>query len=108
MKLKGAILGFGNIAELGHWPTYSNSAEAEIVAVMDPSSKRQKAAKALGLRVYATPEDLFQKEKLDFVDICTPPSLHAELVLEALENQCHVLCEKPLALKVSDYEALAK
>jgi predicted dehydrogenase len=112
-KLQCAFIGFGNIAELGHWPSYAKASEgkpseAEIVAVMDPSPKRQEAAKALNLRVYNSVEELFRTEKLDFVDICTPPSSHAELALKALEHGCHVLCEKPLTLKPTDYEDLAK
>ena len=109
-KLQGAFIGFGNIAELGHWPAYGNSSEAEIVAVMDPSLNRQAVAKAMksGLRAYGTIDELFRTEKLDFVDICTPPSSHAELALKALEKNCHVLCEKPLTLKLSDYEELSK
>jgi predicted dehydrogenase len=109
-RRQGAFIGFGKIAELGHWPAYAASSEAEIVAVMDPSPHRQAAAKALnpGLRAYGTLEELFHAEKLDFVDICTPPSSHAELALKALEQKCHVLCEKPLTLKSSDYEELSQ
>ena len=109
-RLRGAIIGFGNIAELGHYPSYANSAEAEIVAVMDPSPSRREAAQALklGLRAYETVDALFRAEKLDFVDICTPPSSHTELALKALEQHCHVLCEKPLTLKTSAYEELSK
>jgi len=109
-KLQGAFIGFGKIAELGHWPAYAGSSEAEIVAMMDPSTARQAAATALmpGLRAYGTMEELFRTEKLDFVDICTPPSSHAELAMMALERKCHVLCEKPLTLKLSDYEELIK
>lgn len=109
-KLQGGFIGFGNIAELGHWPTYAGSSDCEIVAVMDPSEARQAAAKALNpsLRTYGTVEDLFRTEKLDFVDICTPPASHATLAQLAMESGCHVPCEKPLSLKPSEYEALAK
>ena len=109
-KLRGAFIGFGKIAELGHWPSYATSAEAEIVAVMDPAPERQQAAKALilGLKTYSTVDDLFRTEKLDFVDICTPPSSHAELALKAIEHHCHVLCEKPLTVQPAEYEALSK
>lgn len=109
-KLQGAFIGFGNIAEHGHWPSYAKSSDAEIVAVMDPSPARQEAAKALksDLRTYSSVEDLWRAEKLDFVDICTPPSSHAALAVQALENNCHVLCEKPLTLKTPEYETLAK
>ena len=109
-KLKGAFIGFGNIAEFGHWPSYAASPEVEIIAVMDPSSARQEAAKKLNpsMRAYGTVEDLFRHEQLDFVDICTPPSSHASLAIQALEKKCHVLCEKPLTLKESDYQELSK
>ncbi len=109
-KLRGAFIGFGNIAQFGHWPSYAKSSEAEIVAVMDPSAARQEAAKTLkpDLHVYGSADDLFRAEKLDFVDICTPPSSHAELAIKALENNCHVLCEKPLTLKLTDYADLSK
>jgi predicted dehydrogenase len=109
-KLKGAFIGFGNIAQFGHWPSYAASAEAEIVAVMDPSPARQQAAKALksDLRVYSSADDLFGAEPLDFVDICTPPAWHAPLAIQALSKNCHVLCEKPLTLKLSDYADLSK
>jgi predicted dehydrogenase len=35
-------------------------------------------------------------DKVDVVIICTPPSLHAEMIEEALDAGKHVICEKPL------------
>ncbi len=109
MKLRGAFIGFGNIAQFGHYPSYAKSTEAEIVAVMDPSAARQEAARKLNsaIHTYSMVDELFAKEKLDFVDICTPPSSHALLALKALAHGCHVLCEKPLTLKLDEYKALA-
>ncbi len=109
-KLQGAFIGFGKTAELGHWPSYTRSSDAEIVAVMDPAPARQQAARVLDprLRVYGSVEELFRTVELDFVDICAPPSFHAPLALEALEHRCHVLCEKPLTLKPSEYGALSQ
>jgi predicted dehydrogenase len=37
-----------------------------------------------------------KNERLDFVDVATPPASHAAIVLEALAKHVHVLCEKPL------------
>src|SRR5258708_2844208 len=109
-KLRGAFIGFGNIAQFGHWPSYVKSSDTEIVAVVDPSASRQDAARTLKpeLHVYDSVEELFGAENLDFVDICTPPSSHAGLAIKALEKGYHVLCEKPLTLKLADYEDLSK
>jgi predicted dehydrogenase len=109
-RLRGAILGFGNIAEFGHWPSYAASPDVEIVAILEPSALRQKAAQArkAGLRAYDSLEALLAAEKPDFVDICTPPASHAPLALQALEAGAHVLCEKPLSLKSTEYAALAE
>ena len=41
-------------------------------------------------------ETLFAHEALDFLDVCTPPALHEEGILQACAHGLHVLCEKPL------------
>jgi len=107
-RRRGALLGFGQVAEKGHWPSYAASSDCEIVAVMDVSPERRQAALALkpDLRVYENADDLFKAEPLDFVDICTPPSTHALLALQALRHGAHVLCEKPLVLSARDYQRL--
>src|SRR4051812_21298249 len=108
-KLRGGIIGFGNIAQHGHWPSYAKSNDVEIVAVVDSSPARQTAAKALkpDLHLYSSMDELWRSEKLDFVDICTPPSSHAALAVAALKQKAHVMCEKPLTLNVADYRELA-
>ena len=43
-------------------------------------------------------EKMIDNEKLDIIIICTPNYLHAPMVLKAIENNCHILCEKPIAI----------
>lgn len=108
---QGALIGFGNIAEKGHWPAYADAAHGlTIAAIVDPSAERCAAAKALrgDLRCYRSFEELLRMERLDFVDICTPPSSHAGLAVQALKAGVHVLCEKPLTLSEHDFEILAR
>ena len=57
-------------------------------------------------RSYSDLAEMIQKENLDIVDICTPPQTHAPLAIEAMEKGCHVLLEKPMALKVSDCDQM--
>ncbi len=49
--------------------------------------------------------DLFQLG-LDAVVVSTPPETHAPIVTEALENDLHVLVEKPLATRSDDIRRL--
>jgi myo-inositol 2-dehydrogenase/D-chiro-inositol 1-dehydrogenase len=45
-------------------------------------------------------------EDVDIVDICTPTPTHKSMVLEAAQAGKHVLCEKPIALRHEDGEAM--
>ena len=108
--LRGAIIGFGAVAANGHWPPYARSQDLKIVAIVDRNDERRKAARELstGIEIFAALEELAQSTSLDFVDICTPPALHAELVLEALRRGWNVLCEKPLVLDLADIDKIRK
>lgn len=102
--LRGAIVGFGNVAVEGHLPAWQQSRQFTIVAICDSSEARlAKAAELLpSARRYAALEDLLKSEKLDFIDIATPPASHTAIVLEALAKRVHVLCEKPLTTHWDD------
>src|SRR5246127_3231521 len=41
--------------------------------------------------------ELIADREIDVVDICTPPNLHASMIVEAMESGKHVICEKPFA-----------
>ncbi|MEK7657350.1 MAG: Gfo/Idh/MocA family oxidoreductase [Elusimicrobiota bacterium] len=107
--LRGALLGFGQVAEDAHAPAFERDPGFSIVAVAEPVPKRLAAARARFPRAkaYPSPEALLESESgLDFVDIAAPPFLHAELALRALRRRLHVLCEKPLALSGGEFESL--
>ncbi|MBI3548965.1 MAG: Gfo/Idh/MocA family oxidoreductase [Elusimicrobia bacterium] len=107
--IKGALIGFGQVAEKAHVPAWKESKDFQIVAVVDESQERTRLAAEYfpGIRAYASIEDLFRAEtKLDFVDIATPPFLHGKQAQLALQHRCHVLCEKPLALVPKNFETL--
>lgn len=102
--LDGAIIGcgfFGNI-QMEAW---RRMPEARIVAACDPDLTR--AAQAAP-RTYATAEELFANEKLDFVDIATRPSLHLPLVRLAAKARVPVICQKPMAPDWNDAVAMVE
>src|SRR5215467_10380509 len=101
---RGAILGLGNVALHGHVPGWLGRVDVEIVAAADarPSQRAECQARLPRAGWYNSPEELLERERLDFVDICTPPSSHAPLILRALDRGLHVLSEKPLVSSPDD------
>jgi predicted dehydrogenase len=85
-------------------PTAETPAEriegAEIVAVSDINEKRVWAArKNFGVpHGYTDYRELLARDDLDAVLICTPPSFHPEIAIEAARRGKHIFCEKPLAM----------
>src|SRR5205823_4466984 len=79
---------------------YARSTALSIVAVVDRTDERQRVAAELSpsLRTYSSFEALAASERLDFVDICTPPALHHEPMLAAIDHRWHIVCEKPFLL----------
>jgi predicted dehydrogenase len=96
--LRGAILGFGNVAEHAHLPVWQRNSHFRIDAVLEPHPGRARLARTLlpGARIYSDIEPLLAGSDLDFVDICAPPCFHADLAVKACRAGLHVFCEKPL------------
>ncbi|MBI3300035.1 MAG: Gfo/Idh/MocA family oxidoreductase [Elusimicrobia bacterium] len=110
MSLKGALVGFGKVAEAAHLGPLRAAKGFSIAAVVEADAdRRHAAAKALpGAKLYPSIEALLSKEKgLDFADIATPPWLHAPLAKTCLEAGLNVLCEKPLAMTETELDSLA-
>src|SRR6185295_5651665 len=106
---RGAIVGFGQVAEHGHWPAFAASDSFEIVAVVERSAARRAVATRLnpGVRAVASLDEITDAE-IDFVDICTPPALHKAPMLAALERGWHVICEKPFLLEHAAFDAVGQ
>ena len=108
--LRGALLGLGNVALEAHLPGWKRRDDVEIVAVTDVAAARRATVTPLlpGARWYDSAESLLAEERLDFVDICTPPSSHAGFIMGALDRGLHVLCEKPLVCSSEDLDAVTE
>jgi predicted dehydrogenase len=61
-----------------------------------------------GINRYPKLDELLADPNLDLVDICLPPSLHAEVTVAALKAGKHVFCEKPIALNAADARRMLK
>src|SRR5229473_2737383 len=90
--LRGAVIGFGNVAIHGHLPGWLGRPDVRIVAAADARPGQRTECQRLlpEARWYDSPDELLEREPLDFVDICTPPSSHAPLTVRALDRGLHV------------------
>lgn len=104
--LKVGIIGCGGIANGKHMPSLKKVKEVEMVAFCDIIEERaEEAAKEFGVegaRVYTDYKVMLEKEKLDVVHVCTPNKSHSPISVAAMEADCHVMCEKPMAKTYAD------
>jgi predicted dehydrogenase len=49
---------------------------------------------------------LAKEQDTDVISVCSPNGLHSEHTIKSLEAEKHVLCEKPMALTVSECEKM--
>jgi predicted dehydrogenase len=108
--LRGALIGYGFIGAQGHVPAYLKRSDVEIVAVADvcPARRALVPARLPRAAVYESADALLaaERDRLDFVDVATPPCDHAAIAHQALDLGLHVLCEKPLTTRLQDAAAL--
>jgi predicted dehydrogenase len=106
--LRVAVVGCGRSAQ-DHLQAYQKLGQAEIVAVADVVERQAASvAEQFGCRPYADYRRMLDEAGLDAVSVCTPPSSHAEVTLEALSRGVHVLCEKPFAITLADAKKMVE
>lgn len=106
--MRGAFIGFGNVAETTHLPAWSKVGDMKIVSVVETSPARRDAAKRLlpDAKIYDSLTHLLETDRPDFVDVCTPPAYHAEAVCTAARAGVAVMCEKPMALSREEMRSI--
>lgn len=110
-SLRVGILGSGFIAQHKHLPAWKRIGDkARVVAVCDVNeAQAAQVARQFGVpQVYADLRRMLAVEKLDILDICTPPRTHATLALAALQSGAHVLIEKPMAVNTEECDAIIR
>jgi len=107
-KLRFFVVGYGNIGKR-HVEEILKNPQTELAGICDNSAQRLAEAKVHQIPLLSCLSDLPKSNlQIDAVNICTPNGLHAAQAVFALENNYHVICEKPLALTVSDCHMIAK
>ena len=106
-QLNTALVGLKGVGRQ-HLKGLAESARAKLVAVADIDAEHAgRVADEHGARAYGDYRALLDGEKeLDAVVFATPHHLHAPMSLDALRADCHVFVEKPIAIRVSEADAM--
>lgn len=106
--VKWGVLGAANFAR-EHMARAIHAAEgAELYALATSDPEKAKGFKVFcpGLKVHSSYEALLSDPEVEAVYIPLPNHLHIEWSLKALAAGKHVLCEKPIALRAGEIDAL--
>ncbi|WP_111669760.1 Gfo/Idh/MocA family protein [Algoriphagus litoralis] len=106
--IKAAIVGTGFIGP-AHLEALRRLPNVEVVALCEVSQElANEKAKVLGIPRAYTFDEMLKQDDIDVVHICTPNFLHFAQAKAVLESEKHVICEKPLAVKIEEAEELVK
>ncbi|HWE37560.1 MAG TPA: Gfo/Idh/MocA family oxidoreductase [Isosphaeraceae bacterium] len=111
--LRGGLIGCGFVSQY-HLAGWADVPGARLVAVCDLLPERLDWARRYAPEAQAFTDAAAMLEafedgesgKLDFVEVCTRPESHRELVELAARHGAHVLCQKPAALVRWDLRAM--
>ena len=98
-----AIIGCGSITLLRHAPEITSDERCALSGVYDLIPERaSRIAEKFNCRVYDSMEEIFADKSIDAVYVCTANKYHAKVSVAALSSGKHVMCEKPLAVSLSE------
>ncbi len=104
--IKAAIVGTGFIGP-AHLEALRRLPYVEVTSLVEVNQDlANEKAKLLGIPNAYTFENMLKQSDIDVVHICTPNFLHFAQAKAVLLAGKHVICEKPLAVKIEEAEEL--
>lgn len=102
-----AILGSGKMAKT-HFAAYRKLPEIARIVFWgrNKSTLRHLSRRYKNSTFYLDYLEMLNTEKPDFMSVCLPPDMRSQFINPALKSGCHVLCEKPLALTLSEAKSI--
>lgn len=98
-RIRVGLVGCGFVSEL-HMHAFRRvyGVDVEVAAVAARGDHVVEFARRHSIpRVHRSFAELLADRALDVIDICTPPNLHAEMIVASMQAGKHVICEKPFA-----------
>jgi predicted dehydrogenase len=107
-KVKWGVLSTANIGVKKVLPAMQAGELTSIIAIASRDlEKAKEAAKALDIpKYYGSYEELLEDDEVEAIYNPLPNHLHVPWTIKCMEAGKHVLCEKPIALKIEDVKKL--
>ncbi len=111
-ELRIGVIGAGTMGT-AHVKTLSGMNQCRITAICDSDDEKLKALKKEKridgtTRCFSDYRKLISSGLCDCVVVATPHPLHSKIVLAAFDAKLHVMCEKPIGIKVSEAEEMIR
>ncbi|MFV0466445.1 MAG: Gfo/Idh/MocA family protein [Lachnospiraceae bacterium] len=106
--LKIGVIGCGMITKVRHAPEYNSNPNCKLVAFYDCNMEKAKELAAEYNAKYCESVEELLALDLDAVSVCVANNAHAQITIQALMANLHVLCEKPMALTLHDCEEMVR
>ena len=107
--IKVGVVGYGGAYNMGraHLQEMRKAGMTPTaVAEIDPARLAVASQDFQGIETYSSLSAMLNKSAVDLVTIITPHNTHAPLALRALKAGRHVVCEKPMAIKTAECDAM--
>lgn len=109
--MKFALFGLGRLGVLRARILAFQQPRIELVAVCDTKAGTDKwAAENLppSVKYFSDPQECLKNSGAQAVLICTATATHAPLILQALDLNLHVMCEKPVSVDIATTKAVVE
>lgn len=100
-----AVVGYGG---MGSWHTRHilNSDVVELKGIWDIDEKRRAVAIENSIHVYSSYDDLLSDKDVEIVTVAVPNDFHKALSIQAMEAGKNVICEKPVAMNLTELKEM--
>ncbi|WP_300411169.1 Gfo/Idh/MocA family oxidoreductase [Lagierella sp.] len=113
-KLKGVIIGCGRISYRHVQALIDNDSETQLVGLCDVIEDRAIEKKNQYMEsfperyvpVFTDYKEMLKEVKPDFAMICTESGYHGDIAIHCLEEDVHVLIEKPMAMTLEEIDKI--
>ncbi len=108
MTINWGIIGAGDVCEIKSGPAFYKCEGSKLIAVArrDAEKAADFAKRHGAVRFYTSVDELLADNEVNAVYVATPPHLHKEHTIKALQSGRPVYVEKPMALNYAECEEM--